>query len=70
MTNNNKYTEILDYYNKINDYLTGKDYESAQKYIDIVKQQLPNLNNYETEKENINQGIDVLQKQLNELNKA
>ena len=70
INNNRKYEEILSYYNKAKEFLKANDYKTTQKYIDIVKQQLPNLNNYETEKENINKGIDALQKQLNELNKV
>ena len=70
INNNKKYEEILDYYNKISEYLIVGDYESAQKYIDIVKQQLPNLQNYETEKQNISNKIEEFQKQLNSLKQA
>ena len=65
MNNNKKYDEITKYYETAKTSVGANDFETAQHNIDIVKQQLPNLTGYETEKANILDGVNKLQDAIN-----
>ena len=64
INNRKKYDSILGYYELAKTSVEAGDYETAQHNIDIVKQQLPNLTGYETEKANILKRVEALESQM------
>lgn len=66
--NRYNYNLLLEYYNNaLDSYNNGEDKQTIQYYIDVTKQQLNRVDNYETEKSNIEKSIQELQEKVNNM---
>ena len=66
--NRHNYNLLLEYYhNAVDSYNNGEDKQTIQYYIDVTKQQLNRVDNYETEKSNIEKSIQELQEKVNNM---
>lgn len=66
--NRYNYNLLLEYYNNaLDSYNNGEDKQTIQYYIDVTKQQLNRVDNYETEKANIEKSIQELQEKVNNM---
>ena len=66
--NRHNYSLLLEYYhNAVDSYNNGEDKQTIQYYIDVTKQQLNRVDNYETEKSNIEKSIQELQEKVNNM---
>lgn len=65
MDNNNKYREVYGYLLSAQEAYADNDLTNTQHYIDVVKQQISNIDGFETEVANIEKAINELQENVN-----
>ena len=68
MDNNNKYREVYGYLLSAQEAYADNDLTNTQHYIDVVKQQISNIDGFETEVANIEKAINELQENVNNKN--
>ena len=68
MNNNNKYREVYGYLLSAQEAYEDNDLTNTQHYIDVVKQQISNIDGFETEVANIENAINELQEKVNNKN--